>query len=64
MKKMVGLITGLVLLCGLLLLKGSLSASASSTVPDLGAGSWSAGTEIAIDLEKNPAPYDWYQLIG
>jgi hypothetical protein len=30
----------------------------------LAAGSWNTGTEIKIDLEVTPAPYDWMQLLA
>jgi hypothetical protein len=63
MKKKFGFGVGLAILSCLLLTKGLMSVSASPLIPDLGTGTWSTGTESTIDLEKYPAPYNWYQLV-
>lgn len=60
MKKIGGFIIAFILVITLVLVNGSTPVYANNNDD----GTWSTGTEITIDLAKNPAPYTWLQLMG
>mgnify|MGYP000930068554 FL=1 len=59
MKKSIGVICLIGILISLLFITTN-EAQADSPA----SGSWTAGTEVTIDLEKTPAPNEWVQLFG
>jgi hypothetical protein len=55
---MIALVLGLIL--------GTTAKTAQAAIGVLGDtdDNWTSGNEVSIDLEKNPAPFAWLQLIG
>lgn len=59
MKKAIGVICVIGIVLSLLFLTTHEAQAVSPA-----SGTWSTGTEVAIDLEKTPAPNEWVQLFG
>jgi hypothetical protein len=61
MKKGLKVVFVCIFLASLLFGSAASAAKANSGIAD---GAWSTGTEVNVDLEANPAPYTWLQLLG
>lgn len=64
MKKSLRVLSVILVFCFLFFTHSLSPASGISSVSILAPGSWSTGTELTIDLEKYPAPYDYFQQMG
>ena len=52
------------LVLGLVLGTTAKTAQAAIGVVGSSGDNWTSGVEVSIDLEQNPAPFEWVQLIG
>ena len=65
MKQFQRIIIAVVFLVALVLAVNPFNVKAANTVQaSIADGKWNTGTEVEVDLDTNPAPFNWYQLLA